>query len=61
MAPIEYRAAFMSINGMVLRLGQTLGPLIMGLVFTFGGINGVFFTAAVLGVLMSLTLIWFLK
>ncbi|MFZ7101455.1 MAG: MFS transporter [Peptococcaceae bacterium] len=60
-APMEYRAAFMSINGMVLRLGQTLGPLVMGFVFTLGGINGVFITAAVLGLFMFLLLTIFLK
>ncbi len=42
LAPMEYRAAFMSINGMVLRLGQTLGPILMALAFTIGGMNGVF-------------------
>ncbi|MCK4920050.1 MAG: MFS transporter [Bacteroidales bacterium] len=36
-APMEYRAAFMSLNGMVLRIGQTLGPLIAGLFFAFWG------------------------
>jgi MFS transporter, ACDE family, multidrug resistance protein len=46
MAPIEYRAAFMSINGMVLRLGQTLGPVFMGLTFTVWGIQGAFLAGA---------------
>ncbi|MDK2822626.1 MAG: transporter, family, multidrug resistance protein [Clostridia bacterium] len=61
LAPMEYRAAFMSINGMVLRLGQTLGPLFMGLIFGLGGINAVFFVGALLGILMSVLLILFLK
>ncbi|MCP8310572.1 MAG: MFS transporter [Candidatus Methylarchaceae archaeon HK01M] len=43
LAPIEYRAAFMSINGMVLRLGQTLGPFLMGMVFVIEGMGGVFY------------------
>jgi MFS family permease len=60
-APIEYRAAFMSINGMVLRIGQTLGPLFMGLMFTIGGINLVFFMGAFLALLMSTLLFLFLK
>jgi ACDE family multidrug resistance protein len=46
LAPQEYRAAFMSINGMVLRLGQTLGPVIMGLVFSIAGITGTFYVGA---------------
>lgn len=41
-APIEYRAAFMSANGTVLRTGQTLGPILAGLVFAFHGISGTF-------------------
>ncbi len=45
-APIDQRAAIMSLNGMVLRLGQTLGPLIMGLAFSLWGIDGTFFTGA---------------
>ncbi len=46
MAPIEYRAVFMSINGMVLRLGQTLGPVFMGLIYTVWGIEGAFLAGA---------------
>lgn len=46
MAPINQRAAVMSLNGMVLRLGQTLGPILIGIVFTMWGLNGAFFTGA---------------
>jgi len=42
LAPIEYRAAFMSTNGMVLRLGQTLGPILASLCFALDGIEGAF-------------------
>ncbi len=52
LAPIEYRAAFMSLNGMVLRLGQTLGPLVMGAIFLIGGFEGTFFVSAGLSVAM---------
>ena len=45
-APMEYRAAFMSINGTVLRLGQTLGPVLMGLIFGVWGMEGVFYWGA---------------
>lgn len=61
LAPMEYRAAFMSINGMVLRIGQTLGPLFMGLMFTIGGINLVFFMGAFLALLMATLLFLFLR
>ena len=45
LAPTEHRAIFMSANGMVLRVGQTLGPLIMAAVFAWGGMNWVFYAA----------------
>lgn len=38
--PLHQRAAFMSINGMVMRVGQTLGPLAMALCFAAWGITG---------------------
>ncbi len=52
LASLEYRAVFMSLNGMVLRLGQTIGPLLMGLIFSIWDIRGVYFSGAVLAVTM---------
>lgn len=46
LAPREQRGALMSINGMVLRLGQTLGPLIMGAVFVVWGTGGTMYAGA---------------
>lgn len=46
LAPMEHRAALMSINGMVLRLGQTLGPIVMGITYATVGINSVFYVGA---------------
>jgi MFS family permease len=48
LAPMEYRAALMSLNGFVLRLGQTLGPLIMAMVLFFWTLAGVYWVAAFL-------------
>ncbi len=45
-APMTRRAALMSINGMVLRLGQTLGPLVMAGVLGLWNIDAVFFAGA---------------
>ena len=42
LAPIEYRAAFMSVNGMILRVGQTLGPLVIGALYVAWGYRGAF-------------------
>lgn len=52
LAPIEHRGAFMAANGMLLRLGQTLGPLIMGLCYSLGGLRAPFFAGAVLALIM---------
>jgi MFS transporter, ACDE family, multidrug resistance protein len=54
-APLEYRGAFMSVNGLVLRLGQTLGPLVMGGVFALGGMSAVFWAGA--GIALSMLLL----
>ncbi|MBN1185744.1 MAG: MFS transporter [Bacteroidales bacterium] len=51
-APMKERAAFMSINSMVLRLGQTIGPLYTGLLFTFGGLPATFLGGAFISLLM---------
>lgn len=56
LAPTEHRGIFMSVNGMVLRTGQTLGPVIMAGVFAWGGMEEVFLvaTAICLGMFMVL-------
>ncbi len=54
LAPVENRAAFMSLNGMVLRVGQTLGPIVMAFVFTIFGIAGVYFAGAVFALFLFL-------
>jgi len=58
LAPTEYRAAFMSINSSMIRLGQTVGPPIVGLFYVYGGSTvaftvtaGVAFMAAAVGLL----------
>ena len=60
-APIEHRAAFMSLNGMVLRLGQTLGPILAGVVVVVAGIEGSFYAGAALAVVMFVVLAAWLR
>lgn len=43
LAPKEYLATVISVNGTFFGLGQTLGPLLMGLAYGMGGINNVFY------------------
>ncbi len=57
LAPIEYRATFMSVSGMAFRVGQTLGPLLMGVIFSIGGIGAPFYAGAFLSVIIVLILI----
>jgi len=52
LAPMKHRAAFMSVNVTVLRLGQTLGPLLMGVIFGMWGISGVFYVGAGFSIVM---------
>ncbi|HHT01577.1 MAG TPA: MFS transporter [Firmicutes bacterium] len=60
-APLEYRAIFMSLNGMMLRIGQTLGPLLMGLVFVYGHFQAVFWVGSLLAVVGALVVGLFLR
>ncbi len=51
-APLKYRATFMSVSGMTFRVGQTLGPLLMGIVISIWGIGGAFYAGAGLSIVM---------
>jgi len=51
-APLKYRATFMSVSGMTFRIGQTLGPLLMGIVISIWGIGGAFYAGAGLSIVM---------
>jgi ACDE family multidrug resistance protein len=47
-APTENRGAFMATNGMSLRAGQTIGPLLMASIAGTLGLTGAYLTAAAL-------------
>jgi len=51
-APLKYRATFMSVSGMTFRVGQTLGPFLIGLVIGVWGISGAFYAGTVLSIAM---------
>jgi predicted MFS family arabinose efflux permease len=53
LAPVEYRATFLAVNGMIFRLGQTFGPLFMGVILSTWGITGTFHIGALLSVAVS--------
>jgi MFS family permease len=61
LAPPTRRAAFMSLNGMVLRLGQTLGPVVAAAVYGWLGIDAVFLAGAALALAMAGVMTWTAK
>jgi len=61
LAPTQNRAAFMSANGMVLRAGQTLGPVLTAGAFLWGGIESVFQLSAALSLALFLVIPLFLR
>lgn len=54
LAPMEQRAAFMAANGMILRLSQTIAPMLMALFFSAFGIEAVYLAGAACAGLMML-------
>lgn len=53
LAPDDRRAAFMSLNGTVLRLGQTLGPLLMTAIYAAGSYTAVYLAGAALALALA--------
>jgi len=51
-ASIKERAAFMSVNSMVLRIGQTIGPLLIGVFYAIGSLQTSFIAGAVVALMM---------
>ncbi|OUL28842.1 MFS transporter [Nostoc sp. 106C] len=52
LSPREYLATILSVNGTFFGLGQTLGPLLMSIVFGFGSINSVFYAGVGFAILI---------
>jgi predicted MFS family arabinose efflux permease len=51
-APFEHRAGFMAVSGTMIFLGMTIGPLIMGLVFSLTSLNITFLAAALIALII---------
>lgn len=51
----------MSIDSMVLRIGQTIGPLMVGIAFAIFGLNGAFASDAGIALIMLLPTFVLLK
>ena len=50
--PLSERAGFMSINSLVLRFGQTIGPLFIGIFYALGGVGIAFIGGAIIALIM---------
>ena len=53
-APFEHRAGFMAINSTMHFLGMTIGPVIMGLLFSLTSLNTAFVIAAIIALLIPM-------
>ena len=60
-APLSERAGFMSVNGLVLRIGQTIGPLFIGLFYAFGGVGIAFVGGAIVALAMLIISVFMIK
>lgn len=60
-ATITERAAFLSVNSMVLRIGQTIGPLLIGVFYAIGSLQGSFVAGTVVALLMFLAVAGMVK
>ena len=60
-APEEHRAALVAVNGALFRLGQTLGPVLAGVVLQWRGIGAVFTGTAMLAVVTWVVLLALLR
>lgn len=53
----EYRGMVMSLSGMSIRLGQTVGPLLFGLILAIFGMNHVFYAGVLLSLIVALAIL----
>ena len=60
-APLSERAGFMSINSTVLRIGQTIGPIVISLFYAIGGTTIAFVGGAIASLSMLVTSIYMVK
>ncbi len=57
----DYRAAFLSVNWVIMKLGQALGPYLLGIVYLYYGIDGTFYITALVAALFVLVAVLFIK
>jgi MFS family permease len=61
LSPIGQRAAVISVNGIFQRLGQTISPVLMGLLLVDYGLDAVFWAGAAVTLVMLAVAVWVVK
>ena len=61
LAPIENRAGLMAVNSIMLRLGQTVAPVAMGIVLVTYSINAVYWVGAMIALVMIFLTWWLVR
>lgn len=61
LAPMEQRGAFMAANGLILRLAQTLAPLLMGGIYALFGMTAVYVAGFICAMAILGLAIFFIK
>lgn len=61
LAPVEQRALFLSLNGTILRIGQTFGPFMMGIIYGIWQLEGVYLLSSLLALTMFFIVYFLLK
>jgi MFS family permease len=57
----EYRAAFLSVNWVVMRTGQALGPYLLGLIYAGISLQATFYASAIAAALFVISSFFFMK
>ncbi len=60
-APLKERAAFMSLNSVVLRTGQTIGPVVIGMAYGLGGLSYAYYGGALVALIMLIIILVLIK
>ncbi len=60
-APMEQRGAFMAANGLLLRLAQTIAPILMGGIYALFGMHAVFIGGLICAIIILLTALLFIR
>ncbi|MDE5073608.1 MAG: MFS transporter [Trichodesmium sp. St5_bin8] len=61
LSPENYRAGFMAVTSSALSFGQTLGPILAGTMFSIRGMAGVFYSSAIVSLVVFVFISYLLR